>query len=58
MSKFITNLEDVGNTSAASVPLALYDGVRSGKIKKGDKILLIGFGGGLTWGGTLIEWCL
>lgn len=58
MSKFITNLEDVGNTSAASVPLALYDGVKSGKIKKGDKILLIGFGGGLTWGGTLIKWCL
>lgn len=58
MSKFITNLDEFGNTSAASVPIALYDGVKSGKIKKGDKILLVAFGGGLTWGGTLIEWCL
>lgn len=58
MSKFITNLDEFGNTSAASVPIALYDGVKSGKIKKGDKVLLVAFGGGLTWGGTLIEWCL
>ncbi|TKG93802.1 ketoacyl-ACP synthase III [Puteibacter caeruleilacunae] len=49
-------LENFGNTSAASVPLALHNGVRNGKVRKGDKLLLIGFGGGLTFAGSVVEW--
>ena len=44
-----------GNTSSASIPLAIANGLDSGKIKKGDKIVMIGFGGGLTYAGTLFE---
>ena len=44
-----------GNTSSASIPLAITNGLDSGKIKKGDKIVMIGFGGGLTYAGTLFE---
>ena len=54
--KFYLNLKNYGNTSAASIPIALHEAYVSGKIKKGDKIILVGFGGGLTWGGTLLEW--
>lgn len=45
-----------GNTSAASIGLSLYDDVASGKIKDGDKLVLVGFGGGLTWGAILLTW--
>jgi len=54
--KVIVNLDKYGNMSAASIPVALDEAVRTGKIKKGDKIMLLGFGAGLTWGGVLIEW--
>ena len=54
--KFYINLESYGNTSAASVPIALSEAVKKGLINKGDKIILVGFGGGLTWAGLLIEW--
>jgi 3-oxoacyl-[acyl-carrier-protein] synthase-3 len=47
---------DFGNTSSASIPIALYQGIMNGKVKKGDKIMLIGFGGGLAYAGTIIEW--
>lgn len=50
------NLDKYGNMSAASIPVALDEAVRSGKIKKGDNVILVGFGGGLTWGATLIKW--
>jgi len=50
------NLQHYGNTSAASVPVALDEAVRSNKIKNGDIILLVAFGGGLTWGASVIEW--
>ncbi|WP_408956534.1 beta-ketoacyl-ACP synthase III [Natroniella sp. ANB-PHB2] len=50
------NLDRYGNTSAASVPLALDEAVREGKIKEGDTVVLVGFGAGLTWGATVIEW--
>lgn len=53
--KIIVNLNKYGNMSAASIPVALDEGIRTSKIKKGDKLLLIGFGGGLTWGATVIE---
>jgi 3-oxoacyl-[acyl-carrier-protein] synthase-3 len=52
----IVTVQDHGNTSAASVPLALDVGVRDGRIKRGDLILLEAFGGGLTWGSALIRY--
>ena len=54
--KFFVNIQKYGNTSSASVPLALDEAVREGKIKKGDKVLMLGFGGGLSWGGIILEW--
>jgi len=56
MERVIVTVQDHGNTSAASVPLALDVGVRSGRIKKGDLLLLEAFGGGLTWGSALIRY--
>jgi 3-oxoacyl-[acyl-carrier-protein] synthase-3 len=50
------NLHKYGNTSAASVAIALDEAVRSGKILKGDLILIVAFGAGLTWGAAIIEW--
>lgn len=54
--KVYMNIDRYGNTSAASVPLALDEAVQSGRIKKGDNILGVAFGGGLTWGAVLIRW--
>lgn len=54
--KFYTNLNKVGNTSSASVPIALADLNKEGKLKTGDLIVLVAFGGGLTCGATLIKW--
>lgn len=56
MEKFPTNLERYGNTSGASVPILLDEMNREGKLKPGDKLILSGFGAGLTWGATLLEW--
>ncbi|WP_459541439.1 beta-ketoacyl-ACP synthase III [Parvimonas micra] len=53
--KFFVNLEKYGNTSAASIPMALCEAFETKKITKGDKVILVGFGGGLTWGSTIIE---
>jgi len=50
------NLTEYGNMSAASVPVALDEAIRAGKIKEGDKTVLVGFGGGLTWGACAIQW--
>jgi 3-oxoacyl-[acyl-carrier-protein] synthase-3 len=50
------NLDRYGNTSAASVAIALDEAVNSGKIQRGDLILIIAFGAGLTWGAAVIEW--
>ena len=55
MERVITTVQDHGNTSAASVPLALDTGVRDGRIKRGDLLLLEAFGGGITWGSALIR---
>ncbi len=55
MDKVIVTVQKHGNTSAASIPLALAEGVNSGKIKKGDLILIEALGGGLTWGANLIR---
>jgi 3-oxoacyl-[acyl-carrier-protein] synthase-3 len=54
--KFYLNIEEYANTSAASIPLALDELNRNGKIKKGDLIMSIGFGAGLTYGGNIIIW--
>jgi 3-oxoacyl-[acyl-carrier-protein] synthase III len=56
MSKVITNLAEYGNTSAASIPLALDEAVRSGQVKPGDIIACAGFGAGLSWGAAIIKW--
>jgi 3-oxoacyl-[acyl-carrier-protein] synthase III len=56
MDKFIVNIDKYGNTSTASIPLALCEAVESGQIKPNDTVLLVAFGGGLTWGAALLEW--
>jgi 3-oxoacyl-[acyl-carrier-protein] synthase-3 len=56
MDKVFINVHKYGNTSAASVPIALHEALQEGKIRAGDKVLLISFGAGATWGATLLEW--
>ncbi len=56
MERVMVTVQDHGNTSAASVPLALDTGVRDGRIKRGELLLLEAFGGGLTWGSALIRY--
>ena len=55
MEKLIVTVDQHGNTSAASIPLALDEAVRSGKIKRGDTLMLEGVGGGFTWGAVLLD---
>lgn len=55
MEKVIVTVQEHGNTSAASIPLALDEGARSGKIQKGDTVMLEGVGGGFTWGAVLLN---
>ena len=54
--RVFVNLDRYGNTSAASIPIALDEAVRAGRLKEGDILLLDAFGGGLTWGASLIRW--
>lgn len=54
--KYYVNLDRYGNTSAASVILALDEAARLGRVQKGDLVLLVAFGGGFTWGASLLEW--
>ena len=54
--KFIINIDECGNTSAASIPIALDQAVSVGKIHAGNRLILAGFGAGLTWGSALINW--
>ena len=56
LDRFWINLETTANTSSASIPIALDESVRSGKLRNGMKIVLAGFGSGLTWGGTYSVW--
>lgn len=56
MDKFIITLDHYGNTSSASIPLALNEAVEKGLIKRGQKLALIGFGAGLTYGGIILEY--
>ena len=50
------NMAYYGNTSSASIPLALNEMNKKNMLQRGDKIIITGFGGGLTWGSLLIEW--
>lgn len=56
LEKTLESITLFGNTSSASIPLALHRGLREGKVKKGDKLMLIGFGGGLVYAGLVLEW--
>ena len=55
MEKVVITLNKHGNTSAASIPLALDTAVRDGRIKKGDRLIFEGIGGGFSWGSLLVE---
>ena len=54
--KVVSNVAKYGNTSAASIPIALNEAVRSGKIQTGDTIATSGFGAGLSWGAAIFKW--
>jgi 3-oxoacyl-[acyl-carrier-protein] synthase-3 len=54
--KFVSNIERVGNTVAASIPLALADSVAAEELRPGHRVVLAGFGGGLTWGSVALTW--
>ena len=56
LEKFFVNLDRYGNTSAASIPIALDEAIGQGKIKKGDTIVTVGFGAGLTWAAGVMKW--
>ncbi|HTF87892.1 MAG TPA: beta-ketoacyl-ACP synthase III [Planctomycetota bacterium] len=56
LDKLFINIDKYGNTSAASVPIALDEAVRAGRVRKEKLAVLVAFGAGLTWGGTLIRW--
>ncbi|MEO8085139.1 MAG: beta-ketoacyl-ACP synthase III [Ardenticatenales bacterium] len=56
IERIYSNLSRVGNTSAASIPLAMIDALNEGRLHAGDHLMMIGFGGGLTWGACLVQW--
>jgi 3-oxoacyl-[acyl-carrier-protein] synthase-3 len=56
LDRFFINVDRYGNTSAASVPLALDEARRAGRIKHGDTTLMVAFGAGLTYGASLVRW--
>ena len=55
-NKVVVNIQDYGNTSAASIPIALSEAVHGGRVKAGDTIIFVGFGGGLSWGAVAWRW--
>lgn len=56
MERFYINLDRYGNTSAASIPVALCEAIEEGRVKDGDNIILVSFGAGLTWGACTVKW--
>lgn len=54
--KCVINVDRYANTSAASIPLALVEAAEEGRMKEGDTVLMVGFGGGLTWGASVLKW--
>jgi 3-oxoacyl-[acyl-carrier-protein] synthase-3 len=56
MERVAVNIDKYGNTSAASIPIALDEAITAGRVKRGDLILMVAFGAGFTWGGMLVKW--
>lgn len=56
MDRIVTNVANYGNTSSASVPIALAEAVEAGRLSEGDRVVLVAFGGGLVWGAMALEW--
>jgi 3-oxoacyl-[acyl-carrier-protein] synthase-3 len=54
--KFVIHLENYGNTTSSTIPIVLHDMEREGRLNKGDKVMIMGFGVGLSWGGTILRW--
>jgi 3-oxoacyl-[acyl-carrier-protein] synthase III len=58
MDKVFTNIQKYGNTSSATIPIALDEAYRGGLIDKSDNILMVSFGAGLTWASSVIRWSM
>ena len=56
MQRTVTTVESYGNTAAASIPLTLHKAAEQGRLKPGSRVVLCGFGGGLSWGAALVSW--
>src|SRR5207247_6616438 len=56
--KVVANIERYGNTSSASIPISLDEVVRSGRLKPGDHVAFVAFGGGVTWGASVMRWTM
>jgi len=56
MERVFVNVDRTGNTSSATIPVALAEAVAAGRLAEGDRVLLTAFGGGLTWGALVLEW--
>src|SRR6266849_5581853 len=56
IEKVFVNIQRYGNTSAASIPIAIAEAAAQGRLRRGDKVLLVAFGGGFTWGASVLEW--
>jgi 3-oxoacyl-[acyl-carrier-protein] synthase-3 len=56
MERVIVNVDRVGNTSAASIPIALHEAAAAGRLRPGQRVVSVAFGSGVTWGGVAIEW--
>jgi 3-oxoacyl-[acyl-carrier-protein] synthase-3 len=56
MDKFVVNLDRYGNTSSASIPIAACEALDTGRIRPGDRLVMVGFGAGLTWGALALQW--
>jgi 3-oxoacyl-[acyl-carrier-protein] synthase-3 len=54
--RFIVNLDRYGNTSTASIPIAVCEAVEQGRVRPNDHMVLVGFGAGLTWGAAVVQW--
>ncbi len=56
LDKFVINVDRYGNTSTASIPIALCEAIEAGRVQRDDKLVIVGFGGGLTWGAATVHW--
>ena len=54
--RFFVNIDRYGNTSSASIPIALCEAIAAGRVNQGDRMVLVGFGAGLTWAAAAVEW--